>query len=141
MVTSADGTAAPCSARVRVYNSEMMLAKGVTMVLVWMTMLAHWVEDRVSALHVSASTSVSSSATSRKKEVFNIELLKPMTGGGSQVLERVLFGQPGRIGLSLVCEALMRPIVIGPEDEGRLIKEPFAVCDIERLPALSLIHI
>ena len=107
------------------------------MVLVWLTILAHWVEDRVSALHVSASTSVSSSATSRKKEVFNIELLKPMTGGGSQVLERVLFGQPGRIGLSLVCEALMRPIVIGPEDEGRLIKEPFAVCDIERLPASS----
>ena len=60
-----------------------------------------------------------------------------MIGGGSQVLERVFFGQPGGIGLSLVCEALIRPTVIGPDEEGRLIKEPRAVCDIERPPASS----
>ena len=137
LVTSADGSAAPCSARVRVYNSEMMLANGVTMDLDCMTMVAHWVEDRGSALQVSASTSVSSSATSRKKETYKIELPKPMIGGGSQVLERVFFGQPGGIGLSLVCEVLIRPTVIGPDEEGRLIRGPRAVCDIEQLSANS----
>ena len=101
-MTSVDGFVAPCSARVRVHSSEMMLAKGATMVLVWMTILAHWVEERGSALHVSTSTSVSSSATSRKKEQYKIELAKPKIGGGSQVLERVFFGHPAGIGLSLV---------------------------------------
>ena len=107
------------------------------MVLVWLTILAHWVEERGSALHVSASMSVSSSATSRKKETYRIELVKPMIGGGSQVLERVFFGQPAGIGLSLVCEVLIRPTVIGPDDEGKLIRGPMAECDIEQLSANS----
>jgi len=32
----------------------------------------------------------------------------------------------------------MRPMVSGPDDEGRLIKEPLAVCDIERDAASSV---
>ena len=60
-----------------------------------------------------------------------------MIGGGSHVLKRVFFGQPAGIGLSLVCEQLMSPTVSGPDDEGKLIRGPTAVCDIEQLSANS----
>ena len=41
LLTSDVGFAAPCSAVVRVLSSWMMFARGIMMVLEWMTMLAH----------------------------------------------------------------------------------------------------
>ena len=69
------------------------------------------------------------------KETYRIEFLKPMIGGGSQVLERSFLGHPAGIGLSFVCELLTSPTVSGPEGEGMLIMGPMAVCTIGRLSA------